>query len=332
MPSLKVDEGANEPESAENTQSTQLQNTSCLGRNLGKPPGAESSTSSKKRKRESEDVVGATGQYEMMRALDRQLILAGLGGLKAFAPHTERCTRLQAGELRYEVEMEPWDEYANILPPGTPWKRLCVINLSTKKKRFEVSRCRCPRPLPLLCATTDEGGGNMPMVQFMQGDLHLRLLWLRDPSHRYANDWKLAAKHADLWPFVYERLHCMNVLHGPWQEQAWWKKIQEGMAKHFKKSNRSNAVFLALVHKIAEDKRNLLTAERGSDEEQRQVWELIKKSKCLTAVGEKIKMKTWFQFHKALRERDSEFHTFLYFLCILLHQQGHFASAADMPI
>ena len=43
-------------------------------------------------------------------------------------------------------------------------------------------------------------------------------------------------------------------------------------------------------------------------------------------------MKTWFQFHQALRERDSEFHTFLYFLCILLHQQGHFASAADMPI
>ena len=109
----------------------------------------------------------------MMRALDRQLILAGLGGLKAFAPHKERCTRLQAGEIRYEVEMEPWDEYANILPPGTPWKRQCVINLITKKKRFEVSRCRCPRPLPLLCATTDEGGGNMPMVQFMQGDLHL---------------------------------------------------------------------------------------------------------------------------------------------------------------
>ena len=81
----------------------------------------------------------------------------------------------------------------------------------------------------------------------------------------------------------------MNVLHGPWQEQAWWKKIQEGMAKHFKKSNHMNAVFLALVHKIAEDKGHLLTAERGSDEEQRQVWELIQKSKCLTAVGEKSK-------------------------------------------
>ena len=40
---------------------------------------------------------------------------------------------LQAGELRYEVEMGPWDEYANILPLGTPWKRLCVISLSTKK-------------------------------------------------------------------------------------------------------------------------------------------------------------------------------------------------------
>ena len=33
-----------------------------------------------------------------------------------------------------------------------------------------------------------------------------------------------------------------------------------------------------------------------------------------------------------LRHLEKEFHTFLYFLCILLHQQGHFASAADMPI
>ena len=33
-----------------------------------------------------------------------------------------------------------------------------------------------------------------------------------------------------------------------------------------------------------------------------------------------------------LRHLEKEFHTFLYFLCILLYQQGHFASAADMPI
>ena len=33
-----------------------------------------------------------------------------------------------------------------------------------------------------------------------------------------------------------------------------------------------------------------------------------------------------------MRQKGDEFHTPLYFLCILLHQQGHFASAADMPI
>ena len=60
-------------------QTAQLQNTNCLGRNLGKPLGAVCSADSKKRKREAEDDVGAVGQYEMMQALDRQLLLAGLG-------------------------------------------------------------------------------------------------------------------------------------------------------------------------------------------------------------------------------------------------------------
>ena len=59
---------------------------------------------------------------------------------------------LQPWERRYEVDMEPWEEYASALPPGTPWKRLCVNNLHTNEERFEVSRCRFPGPLPLLCA------------------------------------------------------------------------------------------------------------------------------------------------------------------------------------
>ena len=123
---------------------------------------------------------------------------------------------LQSWERRCDVEMEPWEAYASALPPGTTWKRLCVIDLRTQEKLFDFSRCRSPGPLPRLCATTDEGGGNMPMVQFMQGDLHLRLLWFQDLTHKYTRDWALAAKHADLWSFVCERLHCLDVLHWPW--------------------------------------------------------------------------------------------------------------------
>ena len=123
---------------------------------------------------------------------------------------------LQSWERRCDVEMEPWEAYASALPPGTTWKRLCVIDLRTQEKLFDFSRCRSPGPLPRLCATTDESGGNMPMVQFMQGDLHLRLLWFQDLTHKYTRDWALAAKHADLWSFVCERLHCLDVLHGPW--------------------------------------------------------------------------------------------------------------------
>ena len=62
---------------------------------------------------------------------------------------------------------------------GTPWKRLCVIDLRTKEKRFEVSRCGSPGALPLLCATTDEGGGNMPIVHFMQSLSMLRVVSAR---------------------------------------------------------------------------------------------------------------------------------------------------------
>ena len=106
---------------------------------------------------------------------------------------------LQSWERRCDVEMEPWEANASALPPGTTWKRLCVIDLRTQEKLFDFSRCRSPGPLPRLCATTDEGGGNMPMVQFMQGDLHLRLLWFQDLTHKYTRDWALVAKHADLW-------------------------------------------------------------------------------------------------------------------------------------
>ena len=37
---------------------------------------------------------------------------------------------LQAGELRYEVEMPPWDEYAKILPPGTSLSKALAISKS----------------------------------------------------------------------------------------------------------------------------------------------------------------------------------------------------------
>ena len=104
---------------------------------------------------------------------------------------------LQSWERRCDVGMEPWEAYASALPPGTTWKRLCVIDLRTQEKLFDFSRFRSPGPLPRLCATTDQGGGNMPMVQFMQGDLHLRLLWFQDLTHKYTRDWALAAKHAE---------------------------------------------------------------------------------------------------------------------------------------
>ena len=61
------------------------------------------------------------------------------------------------------------------------------------------------------------------------------------------------------------------------------------MQKHFPMPSCSNAVFPALVHKIADDKRHLLTAEPGSEDEQQQVWKLIQKSLCLTALDGKSK-------------------------------------------
>ena len=109
----------------------------------------------------------------------------------------------------------------------------------------------------------------------------------------------------------------MNVLHGPWEEREGWKKMQNGMENHFKEPNRSNAVFLALVYQIADDRRQSLTSEPGSDEEQQQVWELIQQGPCLSSLGSRVAMKTWFEFVKVLRERNAEFHTYRDCLCIV---------------
>ena len=86
----------------------------------------------------------AEGQCQMLRGLDRQQQLAGIGGLATFRPLPERCAALGPNEMMYAEDMDPWD--ANRLPATVPWKRLCVKDLSTGNTRFEVSACGTSAP------------------------------------------------------------------------------------------------------------------------------------------------------------------------------------------
>eukprot|EP00975_Prorocentrum_lima_P000488 94906-Prorocentrum_lima.AAC.1 len=66
----------------------------------------------------------------------------------------------------------------------------------------------------------DECGTNLCPIQYAIGELHLRIIGLRDAAHRHWRDYRLALGDCELWSDVLEKMHCMGVRHGPWSSQA----------------------------------------------------------------------------------------------------------------
>ena len=80
-------------------------------------------------------------------------------------------------------------------------------------------------PPPTLVLHMDEASTNVTMVYWMQYAAGLRVLFTRDPFHRYWNDAKAAlVQVGQYWAVLLCRV-VFNLPYGPWDGKAWWEKM-----------------------------------------------------------------------------------------------------------
>ena len=167
--------------------------------------------------------------YIILRGLDHQLVLAGVGGLRTFVCAKEPPSRLRLGQRRV------LQTFHGSLPYHVPedHKKRYAIFDGQGGSRWELSEfADCARPV--LCVSSDQGGSNLQAMLYCMEALKLRALFLPDPHHRAWNDMKLALTETevDCFGLVLECVVCMNLAHGPWLSESWHTKMAEAFAAY----------------------------------------------------------------------------------------------------
>ena len=148
-----------------------------------------------------------TTQDHLARALDSMLLNAGVGGLATWREENPSCRMLSPTEYRHVIQnCEPFESHN-----AEVWQRLCVEDMATKRRRFEVPATTGEPFRPLLVTFADECTSQVSLLQALAYGAGVRLWFFCDPFHRIWNDVKLALQEAGLWADVFERLHCENL-------------------------------------------------------------------------------------------------------------------------
>ena len=237
---------------------------------------------------------------------------------------------LSRTEYRYEAKDLPPFEKHN----AEVWQRWCVEDTATKKRRFEVPAGAGEPSRPLLVTFTDECTTQITLLQGLAYGACLRVWFFCDPFHRIWNDVKLALQEAGLWADVFERLHCENLPCGPFRTAAWWREMQEVMREHFRRCTRHNELFQALFPGLQAEARDAGALLSPSDTETAadEVWEWLREVSKMPRQKRLTKTKTWFEAFVAIALGIKVHTGYLYVLCILCKEQGHFKTFADMPV
>ena len=276
-------------------------------------------------------VKEATSQYNLIRALDHQLVLCGVGGLQTFIADENRTRLLRPTEHRYEAkDLEAFEGHE-----AKVWQRFVVKDEVTGKKRWEVPIPPAgDRSRPLIVPFTDECAYQIGALQGLIHGVNLRCWAFRDPFHRRWNDVTDALKKAGLWSDVLERMHCENLTIGPWKSCRWWREMQQTMQQHFEIAGKENPLFRLLGPKLEQEARNAgrIVGEPGSVEAEEAAYKWVKKVAELKRHNRLYKTKTWFKPLEAMAKGRKKHYAYLYILCILCQSQGHMKKLADMPV
>ena len=110
--------------------------------------------------------------------------------------------------------------------------------------------------------------------------------------------------------------------------------MQAVMKEHFRVSTNHNELFQALYPGLEAEARAAGEARSPNDTEEAadEVWKWRGEVSKLTRQNRLTKTKTWFEPLVAIAKGIKVHTAYLYVLCILCKEQGHFKTFADMPV
>ena len=106
------------------------------------------------------------------------------------------------------------------------------------------------------------------------------------------------------------------------------------MQNHFNTSSRHNELFQTLYPALQAEARAAGAVLSPSDTEEAadEVWKWLREVSKMTRQNRLTKTKTWFQPLVVIPQGIKVHTAYLYVLCILCKDQGHFKSLEDMPV
>ena len=110
--------------------------------------------------------------------------------------------------------------------------------------------------------------------------------------------------------------------------------MQEVMAHHFKVSTKHNELFRILYPGLEEEASAAGNVEspKGTPAAADEVWAWLREAAKLTRGHRLTKTKTWFAPLEVMSLGIKVHTAYLYVLCMLCMQQGHFKTIEDMPV
>lgn len=263
------------------------------------------------------------GSLHLIRALDHQLRLVGLGWASSarldcrsrFLGKSEvRCAAVVVGTAT--TPLFGRGSWSRAWPPAR-----------------SVSRPRGHPPggsLPLLLAHRDGASTNLCSLQFMVGALGLRIIAWRGPMHRIWNDFKDAVHDCEAWGDISECTHILGLSRGPWQSCAWWRRRSFSAATSTRRTSATRCGWRfwgALAGDFAPHRHVGPGGSREEQHEQHWLWNCVK-----GCTDNRPTLTRWFEVVARCNSYEAEYTAHFLAILLALKDMGVYTHHGDVDL
>ena len=185
---------------------------------------------------------------------------------------------------------------------------------------------RNPLKWPHLLICCDQGSDGLCAYNWLAQTQRFNGEFVSDPAHGIWNDQKLALTRCGLWQHTLLMTAMLNVPHGPWSEQRFFRKLADAHKEYLSTACHAdcpffNHYYLALV------KDRGLEHELGDPDLPARIWSMLEDSWCMWTKGAKVGTSRWFAIGDAAGAFDSEWHSKLIAISYMMWEDGDLQTA-----